>query len=389
MTQVESHNIDDVVSALELPGLDGSNPVGFLAALGVFQTLSRFCDDIARLSWHDDAGRWIPVLHGRLDSVSEVASILANELKCPFAPNPNAEKTRERLQKVFDGKKTELKRAQDALKKKKLRGKERDDEHKRMIAPIEAEVAECRRQWLAALRACVPSSEMALGKHLNATLDEFHDTLSEARSEVSHQRRTVVDLLTAFGSDVCNTRKGNRMEPTPFCFVTGSGHQYFLDTARQLTESVDAARLEAALANPLEPADEKLSMRWDPSEDRRYALMWDDPTASGNKTLTNWATNLLAYHGLQCFPTVPTRKGLATVGWSSTDDPCWMWPIWVEPISLDVARSLLGNVLRVDKRTGRSELHEIGVVAIYQTTRLQVGNPPLHKVNFSPAERIV
>ncbi|MCA9189669.1 MAG: hypothetical protein KDA99_28795 [Planctomycetales bacterium] len=388
MRDSDSKNVA-VNNSLPLLGLDGSNPVGFLAALGVFQTLSSSCRiGQLRMSWEDETGRWIPALHGPLQSVAEVAAILAKQLKCPFSADPAAEKRREQLQKAFDAKKTELKRARDALKKKRLRGKEREQENARTVAPIEAELVDCRRQWLTTLRSCVPSTEMAIGKHLNAKLDEFRETLKDAIAESSKETRAVVDLLASFGSDVCGTRQGDQMEPTPFCFVTGSGHQYFLDTARQLTECVDVSRLETSLATLQEPADEKLSMRWDPTEDRRYALMWEDPTASGNKSLTNWATNLLAYHGLQMIPTVPARKGLETVGWSTADGLTWRWPIWRAPATVDVVRSLLSCVPTNNHRQELSDLSSLGVVAVYQTTRIQVGNPPLHKVNFAPAEQI-
>lgn len=47
---------------LLLNGLDGSNPLAFLAALGTALTSSRFCPDI-RLSWQEDGG-WRPLLSG-------------------------------------------------------------------------------------------------------------------------------------------------------------------------------------------------------------------------------------------------------------------------------------------------------------------------------------
>ncbi len=48
---------------LELPGLDGGNPLAFLAALGTLRTLTlAMPDDTVRMSWHP-AGAWRPVLH--------------------------------------------------------------------------------------------------------------------------------------------------------------------------------------------------------------------------------------------------------------------------------------------------------------------------------------
>ena len=52
-------------SCTELPlrGLDGSNPLGFLAALGAFRTLTRaWTDRDVRLAWQKWSGRWTPFL---------------------------------------------------------------------------------------------------------------------------------------------------------------------------------------------------------------------------------------------------------------------------------------------------------------------------------------
>ena len=366
-----------------LRGLNGSNPVCFLAALGAMQSLqSSGKAERVRMKWKEIAGDWRPVVISSLCSVSELAQEIAVQLKCPFTPDATSESLREERQKAFDAKKTELKRAREALKKKKLRGKERDAEYTASVAPVEKELADSRDQWLEALRQCVPSMELSLGKHLNAEQDELRDTLIAAIKEASIENRTVVDMLASFGSDACLMNKSVRMDASPFCFVTGSGHQYFLDTARQLTEKVTAERIESALSTELPPSDEKLSMRWDPNEDRRYALMWDDPTSSSNKTLTNWAINLLAYHGLQLWASVPTNRYLRTVGWSGGRIKTWTWPVWNVPLTSDVVRTTLALDFK------KTILAQRGVAAVYRTCRLQVGNPPLHKINFSPPERI-
>ena len=131
---------------------------------------------------------------------------------------------------------------------------------------------------------------------------------------------------------------------TPFCFVTGSGHQYFLQTVSELLSAVDAPRMQSAIFEDLPPTDEKLSLRWDPVEDRRYAMMWSDPTASGNKATTNWALNLLAYRGLQLFPAVPIGKKLGTTGFSVNDRQYeFSWPLWSVPLKCDTVRSLLAS----------------------------------------------
>src|SRR5262249_581174 len=127
--------------------------------------------------------------------------------------------------------------------------------------------------------------------------------------------RGPLDLLAAFASDAYVDKSG-RVVATPFCFITGSGHQFFLDTVRQLMSKVAAERVKSVLFEPWTYSDEKLSLRWDPVEDRRYALMDRDPTASDNKSRTVWMANLLAYRALALFPSAPGSRRLETVGWS-------------------------------------------------------------------------
>jgi CRISPR-associated endonuclease/helicase Cas3 len=46
--------------SLLLPGLDGANPLGFLAALGLFRVLDQ---GGLRMSWASSGGTWVPALH--------------------------------------------------------------------------------------------------------------------------------------------------------------------------------------------------------------------------------------------------------------------------------------------------------------------------------------
>ncbi len=380
------HSQDD---GLFLPGLDGTNPLGFLAALGVLQLLTtEHKSHEVTMSWSSKKGVWNPILHGVGQDQKSVSMSLAKQLKCPFKPDADAGFKREKTQEAFDKKKSERKKAADELKRQGLRGNERKAAEEYTLGPIDKELSELRSQWLAALRQCVPSIELSLGKHLNATCSELREHMNLALDEASQLERNILDLYAAFGSDVCSQDKSDQMLATNFCFITGSGHQYFLDTVRQLLENVTADRIEEAVFTQVEPQDEKCSMRWDPQEDRRYAVMWSDPTASGNKAKTTWAANLLAYCGLQLLPSVPRPKGLFTTGWSGDEYLVWNWPIWTGRISSWVIRSLLSHPLMTEESVNRNAITSLGVAAVYQSIRVQVGNPPLHKVNFTPAHRV-
>ncbi|MEQ1828179.1 MAG: hypothetical protein ABL921_19625, partial [Pirellula sp.] len=244
-----------------------------------------------------------------------------------------------------------------------------------------------RADWLKLLEHASPSPELALGKDPAATPEHFRFVAGRIASRLSPDDRKCGDLLASFGSEAVFDVKNNRVRTTPFCFVTGSGWQYFLQNVRELLTRVNADRLEQALFYVLSYADEKLSMRWDPVEDRRYAMMWSDPTSTGNEAKTNWALNLLAYRGLQLLPSVPVLRDVATTGFSRRDNgPEWTWPIWSVPVGIDPLRSLLALSELQKEKPNRIELSAYQIAEVFRSARLQVGNPPLHKLNFSPSQ---
>lgn len=374
---------------LTLRGLDGANPLGFLAALGTLQTLtSANPETVVSMSWGADSLGWRPIIHGLGGDLLSLSRQIATHLKCPFRPDPDAESRRQSAMQRYDAARARLRVAEAEIKRRRLKGKEREGAQEQEIGPLREQIAHARQAWLTALRECVPSPELSLGKHLNASGEEFREASLQALGEANLRDREVVDFFASFGSDACILKDNVSVQATPFCFITGSGHQYFLDTVRQLTASLDASRIEHALSQTSLTNDEKLSMRWDPLEDRRYALMWNDPTASGNTAKTNWALNLLAYRGLLLTPSVPTAKGLRTSGWSSGRDPEWTWPLWEGPVSVAVVRSLLTHPALAIEDPDPEQISALGIRAVYRSNRIQVGNPPLHKVNFTPARRI-
>jgi hypothetical protein len=368
--------------------VNGANPLAFLAALGTLHSAAATnAGQTVAMSWTEGPLGWTPTIHGVPLDRSTLAQQIARHLNCPFQPNERAELARQSAQNAFDTVRAKHRDAEARLKKQGLKGNERKAEENRVLEPLRAELAGLRAKWLESLAKSVPSLELALGKHLNATWEEFREMTERALGDSSAGARGIVDLLASFGSDGCRAKNEQQIQATAFCFITGSGHQYFLDTVRQLTARLDAPQFEHALFQRAEPRDERLSMRWDPLEDRRYALMWSDPNPSDNVARTNWALNLLAYRGLSLIPSVPTTKGLRTTGWSGQREPTWTWPIWRGRASVHVARSLLSHPALTVEKPDLGELSGL-LHAAYRSNRIQVGNPPLHKVNFTPAHRV-
>jgi hypothetical protein len=276
------------------------------------------------------------------------------------------------------------------IKKRGLKGKERTLALEREHAPLEDVCDDKRDLWLEALSAAVPRPELALGKRIDCTSDEYRGHALALFGAANHTNRESLDLLAAFGSDACQRQRSDEIEPTPFCFITGSGHQYFLDTVRQLMDHVSPERVRQALFDPWTYRDEGLSMRWDPLDDRRYALMDRDPTASDNKSRTVWMANLLGYRSLALFPAAWRRGGLGVTAWTDLDDEAVLtWPIWDFDATPDVIRSLLElrelRNARPDPRLVRAR----GIATVFRARRIKVGSGANYKWNFTPASAVV
>jgi CRISPR-associated endonuclease/helicase Cas3 len=371
--------------ALVLTGLDGANPLGFLAALGTLLVLRRGAYPQARLAWRRTA-IWQPVLTGvppaeRSALCGAIAAVL-----CGHPVSGDAEGKRLAAQRESDAAKKALRDRRDEIKKRGLRGKDRKAAIEAELAPLEQEAHQKRGIWLDALKDAIPSPELALGKQIDCTSDEYREYAASFLEDSGAAARAPLDLLAAFASDAYLEKSG-RVAATPFCFITGSGHQYFLDTVRQLMKEVTAERIRSALFEPWTYSDEKLSLRWDPIEDRRYALMDRDPTASDNKSRTVWMGNLLAYRALALFTSAPGRRGLQTTGWSGPGE-FFTWPLWDHPAGPDTIRSqmLLSNLGA--ESPDRSVLETQGVVAIFRSRRIKVGSGANFKINFSPARGV-
>lgn len=372
---------------LILSGIDGSNPLGFLAAVGTLVVLHAAGHRSARLSWRQTA-TWQPIITGLSATArNTLAELVAGALRGASVAE-DAEQRRTEAQRTYDKAKKAVKDKQDEIKNLRLRGKERLDTIQDEVAPLGKDMLDRRQDWLNALRHAIPRPELALGKHIDCTAAEYREQVEGLLIGTGIVNREPLDLLAAFASDACLTKAG-RVVATPFCFITGSGHQYFLDTVRQLIDVVDAGRVRNTLFKPWAYTDKRLSMRWDPMEDRRYALMDRDPTASDNETRTMWMANLLAYRALAIFPSAPQRGHLATTGWNhDQNEPAFTWALWDNPVDPDTIRSTVLLPDLAESKGNRSTLRQRGCVAVFRAQRIKVGAGANFKLNFSQARSI-
>lgn len=369
----------------ELVGLDGTNPLGFLAALGTLVSLHEAQVGEPKLGWKPGY-RWVPVLEGvDAKDQDDLAQAVADALRGATVV-PDAEARRAAAQKEMEDAKRAIKKKQAEIRARRLRGTERTEAIEREIRPLEREYEQKRRIWLDALREAVPRPELALGRGIDFTAEEYRAHADALATAARLTGRGPLDLLAAFGTDACRQADSDAIDPTPFCFIPrGSSQQYFLDTVRQLVGRVNIDGVSRVLFRPWDYRDEKLSMRWDPIEDRRYALLDRDPSDESARTM--WMANLLAYRALALFPTAPAGRRLATAGW---DGPgrTFTWPLWEHPLGVDGVRSLVQLRELIDERPDAGGLRARGIVAVYRAQRIEVGKGAQRKVNFSPARRV-
>jgi hypothetical protein len=378
---------------MELKGLDGTNPLGFLAALGTLIVARAAGEPAARLRWRR-IRTWTPVLEGLTAAdQGQLCELLTSNLRGDEV-HVDADKARDAADKTHQQARTAVKKERDRIKAEKLKGQERKEALEKRVRPLEEEANEKRKEWLAALKDAVPRPELALGARIDCTPLEYREHARgfvEGRDAAAHE---AIDLLAAFGSDACpEDGKGDprdrKILATPFCFIRGSGHQDFLDTVRKLLAQVTAERVAQALFEPWTYRDLGLSMRWDPGEDRRYALLDVDPGPEGAQTV--WMANLLAYRSLVLFPCAPTSRGLGATAWTTiADNIAFTWPLWEFAAAPDTVRTLLQLPELRDARVDRRALEARGIVSVFRTRRIRF--PPTgssYKLNFCPARALL
>ncbi len=287
---------------IPLPGLDGANPLGFLAALGTWRIADRMQPG-TKLHWKPHAGRWAPVL-----------SLLQHL------------------------------------------------EREAFIAQLDKELAKMRKHRVFTFSQNLKLKPAEFEKEAKAAMERWFDD----------DDRISAAFFAAFGSSVTINEQGD-IEDTALRTMSGAGHQHFLKTMNDLAKITTEEQLQNTLFEIWAYPDEKIGLRWDPAEDKRYALAWKNP--SQDPTRTQRGANRLAIEALPILPTFPAGTHLETTGFTGhrSNDTFWTWPLWAAPVTLDTGRSLLA--LR-DIQSGSSdpaELRARGIAAVFRSQRITTG----------------
>lgn len=186
----------------------------------------------------------------------------------------------------------------------------------------------------------------AFAKHHAATGDQADLKLSlgdfaSLREAADAQEHCVLDALCCNGA----TRDDGTLWPTPFAFMFGQGHQHFLTRFREAPTSCSMQQICAALFAPWARGDRTDGFRWDPVDDRRYALRALNP--STDKATTQHGANVLAAIGLPSFPVTPFRRRGRTqvltpmTRYGTGGGIEFTWPLWTRATSLSAILALL------------------------------------------------
>lgn len=295
---------------MDLVGLDGSNPLAFLAALGTLRLLDENRRRSPRLAWQSAHGGWAPRLWtgGEADP-ARLAKSLAETLQAT-ADHPA------------------LGRWDDLSVP--------PEEFRSFVLAAAAEASPEDRLWadLAAAFGCEATPDTA------GSRTTIQDTALRTMSGAGHQH-FLLTMRNVLGTVTADQVHKALFEPWTY------------------DDPLEKSTLR------WDPRDDvRYALRWrnpsgDPDRKRRGSML---------------GANALAVHGLPLLPTAPVGTRLRTTGFSRRHrQVTWTWPIWETPLPVAVVRSLLCLQELQTPSPPREELARRGIAEIYRSRRITTG----------------
>lgn len=308
-------------SEIELTGIDGGNPLGFLAAVGATVLAQGFAP-ASKLFWRPLAGAWRPVLTG-----------------CEGDPQAFLEHLEQAL---------------------RLASTEHFDIDKRLpfeVGKLEAALGIAQRE-AAPDRRRTADFLAAFGSEAVHDKGIFEDTpFRMVRSgDSNHQGLPHYALAIRACTDAEALRRT--------LFESWTYQDVVVQDGKEKGYSLRW--------DPLE--DQRYALRWkNPSK----SSLADGPGMM-------LGANALALEALPLFPSVPCSGQLLTTGFhrNRQRQTFFTWPIWDRPISVDGLRSLLALAELREDSPFREELARRGIVEIYRCQRIAQNQ---YYSNFTPA----
>ena len=194
-------------------------------------------------------------------------------------------------------------------------------------------------------------------KNVDFSFAEFGDYAGEAR--VDSRRSLVAAALCA--QLPRRIKAKTEVQVSPLVMMFGQGHQNFLerlvavprgDVPNRMSKAKnppnlrDSAKVAEALFSPWLRTDRTDGFRWDPEDDQRYALRYDDPSKAGAAPTVHGANRLavLGFLSYPCFPLEQSSRKPRTAGYRRQGrGVSFVWPVWSVPLCLTGIEALLAH----------------------------------------------
>lgn len=305
-----------------LTGLDGSNPLGYLAALGCLLVADRMIGSV-RLSWTSG-----------LEAVATLHGAALDELVHAVMDDRDLWKESPALGHLQGGVVDDVKFAGEIYVQ--------DIPH-----------SACSTQNVDDVKV---AGEIHVRNYLKACA---------AARDAGRSLALAQALVCEFAVD----NEGNA-KPTDLHFT--AGQQRFLRMARELRDGLQPDDIRLALTGPWKKRSTLPSFKWDVADDRVYALTGRNP--AGEKKLTEPGAEWLALQGLAAYGVQRSATNRVAVPGASGSwkRGKWTWPLWTPALSVAAAFALVnrGDVVGPN-RAPDAQLGLLGVSRILSATVLR------------------
>jgi hypothetical protein len=196
------------------------------------------------------------------------------------------------------------------------------------------------------------------------------------------------ELAAAMASDAVTDRSEEPgVTPTLFSFSNKQSGKFLLKDFANCALLVSPQTVLNTLTGRVSNRDNVTTLRWDPIEQRSYAMQWGDPGVKNNRVAADGTLNALAFVGLAAFPSMPLSRYLATTGFGR-EGANWTWPLWTAPLTWDTTKALLSDSMLQTDEPDRKSLAARSIHEVFRSRRLKIGKPPTVQYFFSPSRPV-